>query len=99
MLKLDASHRLNRRYILVSGGKSAIENALLEYLGILGWSRAAPTFEVRGKEVIIAVNRKEVDHAIAGLAIASDDLNVLAVSGTLKGLSKKLSKLTSTNLK
>lgn len=91
-LKLKPTARLKRRYLLVTGSRATCEHALLDYLGLLGWSRAAPVFlTVDEKRSIIAVNRSEVTHVRAGLALAADELTVNRVSGTLAGLGIKLS--------
>ncbi|MBI2629725.1 hypothetical protein HYW76_01360 [Candidatus Pacearchaeota archaeon] len=80
---LKPTMRDNRRYLLVEKGKSRkeIEEAILEYIGILGWARAAPVFV---KENIIAVNREELDKVRASFELAG--IRVMRVSGTLKGL-------------
>ena len=81
-LKLKPSARINRRYLLIEGKRENIERAILDYVGILGYSRAGVMFV--GK--ILAVNRKEVDKVKAGLLLAG--IKVKRVSGTLKGLRK-----------
>lgn len=93
MLKQQPSARLNRRYLLVKGSKDDVERALLEYLGILGWSRAAPVIESHNGNLIIAVNRSEIEHVRAACALYAKKISVLGVSGTLKGLEKKYTKL------
>ena len=66
-----------------------METALLDYLGILGWAKAAPFFvQYAGKEIILAVDRKTVDDVKAALVLAPVSIKVLKVSGTLKGLGK-----------
>ena len=83
--------RVKRRYLLVKGSREAIERALLDYLGLLGWSRAAPLFLPVDKERwICAVDRKEIVHARAALALAPETLDVIRVSGTLDGLNVKV---------
>ena len=82
--------RANRRYLLLEGSKDKIEKAILEYLGILGWAKAAPVFvKKKEKNYIFAVNRKELNDIKAALAISADKIKVLRVSGTLKGLWRK----------
>ena len=39
--------------------------------------------------VVLAIERSEIDKVIGSFAIASDKIQVLKVSGTLKGLEKK----------
>lgn len=74
------SLRENKRYMLVEASREEIEKAILDYVGILGYSKAGVMFV--GK--ILAVNRKEVDKVKAALLLAG--IKVKRVSGTLKGL-------------
>ena len=87
MHTLKPSARANRRFILIRGTRSNIEKAILEYIGVLGWAKAAPVFvsEVTDR-VVMAVNRESITNVRAALALAKDTLHVLRVSGTLKGL-------------
>lgn len=83
----SSTERLKRRYLLVHGERKDIEHALLEYLGLLGWSRAAPVFLAAGsRQWIIAVERKELIHVRAALGLSTSDLEIIRVSGTLRGL-------------
>ncbi len=89
MLKHKPTARPNRRYVLVEGTQDAAEKALLEYFGLLGWSRAAPVFLSHGTNIIVTVNRSEIEHVRAAFAVYAKPLKVLRVSGTLKGLGMK----------
>ncbi len=89
MLKQRPSARLKRRYLLVEGTRERLEKSILEYLGILGWARAAPFFKEAGAgEWIVAVNREELVHVRAAFALSESKIDVKRVSGTLKGLAK-----------
>jgi RNase P/RNase MRP subunit POP5 len=89
VLKIKPSARTSKRYFLIKGNKSVVEKAILDYIGILGWAKANPYFVKKTSEGLIwAVNRKEIGNVRGALAIASDKIEVLKVSGTLKGLSK-----------
>ncbi len=89
MLKLKPSARESKRYLLLKGEKDKIEKAILDYIGILGWTKANPFFVKKSKSnYILAVNRKEIDKIRGAFAITSDEIKVLKVSGTLKGLQK-----------
>ena len=93
MATIPSSARLNRRYLLVKASRAHIEAALIEYLGVLGWSRAAPVFlQADGGRCVLAVERKELVHVRAALALAKENLDVLRVSGTLKGLGVRIKK-------
>ena len=90
MLTLKPTLRANRRYLLVRGIKKDIEYAILEYIGVLGWANAAPVFvSSNGDKVTVAVNREALVDVRAALALAKNELTVLRVSGTLKGLEKQ----------
>ena len=89
-LKIKPSARINRRYLLIeSSGRNDIESVILDYLGILGWAKAAPIF-VRGKSnrFILAVERKELSNIRAAFELSDKPIKVIKVSGTLRGLEK-----------
>ena len=87
MLKQKPSARIHRRYLLIEGSREKIEKAILDYIGMLGWAKAAPVFvKGVGKKNVLAVERASIDSVRGAFAIAADDIQVLKVSGTLKGL-------------
>ena len=88
MKALLPSHRENKRYLLLEGKnlKKNVEKAILEYTGTLGMSKCGLSFI---KDNIICVNRKAIDLVKASFAIFPEKIQVLRISGTLKGLSKK----------
>jgi RNase P/RNase MRP subunit POP5 len=88
---LKPSMREKKRYLLVKGKdlKENIEKAILDFTGILGMSKTGLEFVKNSADsAIIAVNRGSVDHVRAGLAVWPEKIEVLRVSGTLKGLRK-----------
>ncbi|NCO11807.1 hypothetical protein GW924_04400 [Candidatus Pacearchaeota archaeon] len=86
-MKLKPSAKMKRRYLLIRGGKKDIENAILDYIGILGWANSSPYFVgQKGKEWILAVNRKELDRVKASFAVYPEKIEVIKVSGTLRGI-------------
>lgn len=89
MLKLKPSARIDKRYLSIKGTRGSIEKAILEFIGVLGWAEASPVFvsEV-SNEVVLCVNRKSLNKIKAAFALAKDELKVLRVSATLKGLSR-----------
>ena len=90
MLKLKPSAKQSKRYLLIEGKKEDIKKFILDYIGILGYAKAAPIFvKEKGNNIILAVNRKEIDKIRGAFAISADKIKVLKVSGTLKGLGKK----------
>jgi RNase P/RNase MRP subunit POP5 len=90
-LKIKPSAKIHRRYLLISGSKKDIENVILDYIGILGWAKAAPTFVMRhdfsGKQVL-AIERKSLNDVRASFELTDKKVEILKVSGTLKGLGK-----------
>jgi RNase P/RNase MRP subunit POP5 len=87
--KLRSSSRVNKRYILIQGSKEETERIILEYIGILGWAKAAPQFvESKDKgKTILAVERKELNDVLAAFEL-SKKVKIIKISGTLKGLEK-----------
>jgi len=85
MKPLKPSMKENKRYLLIKGKnlKENIEKSILEFVGKLGLSK---TGLVWIKENIISVNRESVDIARASFVIYPEKIEVLKVSGTLKGL-------------
>jgi len=83
MKSLKPSMREKKRYLLLKGdfSKQDIENAIMHYIGALGYAKASPIFISKN---VLAVNRAEVDKVKASLALT--DIRVTKVSGTLKGL-------------
>ncbi|MBS3078201.1 hypothetical protein J4412_01695 [Candidatus Pacearchaeota archaeon] len=85
MKSLIPSHREKRRYLLLKGKdlKKNFTNAIKEFVGTLGLSEASPMWI---KENIVSVNRKSLDKVKASLAIYSEKIELIKVSGTLKSL-------------
>jgi len=89
MQKLKSSGRTSKRYLLIEGIKESIEKAILDYVGILGFSKAAPYFVKKTKKgIILAINRSEISKVRGSFAISKDNIKIIKVSGTLKGLNK-----------
>jgi len=79
---LKPSMRENKRYILIEeSGKEEVEKSILDYIGILGYSKASPIF---ARSNILAVNRKMLNEIRAALSLAG--IKIKRVSGTIKGL-------------
>ncbi len=89
---LKPSMRENKRYLVVRGknvSKENIEKAILEFIGVNGMSKCGLSFIKYGKEeTIICINREMVDSVRASLTVYKDKMEVVNVSGTLKGLGK-----------
>ena len=94
MKSLIASHKENKRYLLVKGSdlKKNIEKAILEFSGIIGLRKCGLSFisaDSTKNSAIICVNRESVNLIRASLAVFPEKIEVLRVSGTLKGLNRK----------
>ena len=89
-LKRKAVDRIKRRYLLISAeSKDQVEKTILDYVGILGYARANPFFvKVEKGNIILAVERSSLDEVRAAFEISKENIKVLKVSGTLKGLEK-----------
>jgi RNase P/RNase MRP subunit POP5 len=90
MKPLIPSHKENKRYLLIRSNsknlKEDVEKAILEFAGILGMKKCGLSFIQNN---VISVNREAVDLIRASLAIYPEKMEVLKVSGTLKGLAGK----------
>ncbi len=79
--------RTNRRYLLIDAtNEKIVEEFILDYVGILGWAKAAPCFVKSPDGIILVIERKSLDDFRAAFEIADVDAKILKVSGTLKGL-------------
>lgn len=89
-LKLRPSARDKRRYFLVRASNVKVENAILDYIGVLGFAKSAylrvVTKEFPGM-LVGSCLVKSLDEVRAGLALAG--IRIERVSGTLKGLKGK----------
>lgn len=90
-LKMKPSARINRRYLLIeANSKQEIESAILDYIGMLGWARAAPLFvNSQTKNFILTIERGELTNVRAAFEASDKKIKILKVSGTLKGLSEQ----------
>jgi len=92
MKPLKPSMREKKRYLLVKGKnpKENIEEALKDFLGVLGMSKLGLGWIKTTKDsAIISINREMVDNVRASLVVWPEKMTVEKVSGTLKGLSRK----------
>ena len=91
-LKLKSSSQINRRYLLLdAANKETVEKVILDYIGILGWAKAAPLFvstKQHSNKLILAIERKSLVNVRAALELSKEKIKILKVSGTLRGLSK-----------
>ena len=93
MKNLKPSMRENKRYLLIKGSnlKENIEKAVLDFIGILGMSKAGLEFiETNKDSAIIGVNRESLNHVRASICVFPEKMEVVRVSGTLKGLRREI---------
>lgn len=79
--RLKPTLRENKRYLKVDGSKEEVEKAILDFIGILGYSKAGVVWVKNG---VLAVNREKLNEIKASLGFAN--IKISRVSGTLKGL-------------
>jgi len=92
MKPLKPSMKDNKRYLLVRGKslKQNIEAAILDFVGVLGFSKCGLSWvKSNADSAIICINREMVDSVRASLVIWPEKMEVTKVSGTLRGLGKK----------
>jgi RNase P/RNase MRP subunit POP5 len=90
MKKLKPSHREKKRYLLVEGkdaDKRNLEEAILKYIGILGYSKASPSIVKKSKNsLILAVNRGSLEEIRASFLLSEKEIKIKKISGSLKKL-------------
>jgi len=92
MKPLKPSAREKKRYLLVQGKnlKQNVEKAILEFIGVLGMSKCGLSWiKSSSDSAIICINREMVDSVRASLCVWPEKMEVVKVSGTLKGLGRK----------
>ena len=91
-LKIHASAKIKRRYLLLKAeSREAVEKAILDYIGILGWAKAEPVWVdmKSGKDMLVlSVSREAVVNVRAAFEASEAKILVLRVSGTLAGLKR-----------
>jgi len=90
MKALKPSHREHKRYILLSGKdatKENIEEAILRFIGVLGYAKACPQIIKTTKNgLILSINRQELDKIRASFILSGKDIHVEKVSGMINRL-------------
>ncbi len=84
MKPLKPSMREKKRYLLLKGDftKKEVEDAIMKYVGILGYAKASPIWISKN---ILAINRSEINN-VRGAFVLTNNISVSKVSGTLKKL-------------
>jgi RNase P/RNase MRP subunit POP5 len=94
--KLKKSMKERKRYVLLRGGKSAelkkdIENLILDFAGVLGFSKICLRWIEINEDYnygIVSINRESLELFKASLCLSSKNIEILGISGTLKGLKR-----------
>jgi RNase P/RNase MRP subunit POP5 len=90
-IKLMPSLKEKKHYLVFKGEKRAAENALFEFLGVLGMAKANPQIiDIKGDKGIIMFNRDFTDEIRAALAFAR--IHTLGISGTINKTKQKFYK-------
>ena len=67
-----------------------IEEAILKFIGVLGYAKASPMFIKLEKpkigKFVISINREELDKIRASFALSGKDIRIERVSGSIGGL-------------
>jgi len=87
MKPLKPSHREKKRYLLIKGrdaNKKSIEEAILEFIGVLGYAEANPQIikSEKGK-IILAINRNMLDKIRTSFLMSEKQLEIVKVSGSV----------------
>lgn len=86
---LKPSMREKKRYLLVKGINldENIEKAILDFIGVLGMSKAGLKWiKSSNDKAIIAINRESVNHIRASFAVFPEKIAVEKVSGSMKNV-------------
>jgi RNase P/RNase MRP subunit POP5 len=85
--KIKPSAKIKRRYLLLSDStKKEAEQAILDFIGILGWAKASPLFPTtKSNKLILAIERSSLLNVKAAFEL-TNKIKVKKVSGTLSGL-------------
>jgi len=90
MKALKPSHREHKRYLLLSGKdatKENVEEAILKFIGVLGYAKACPQIIKETKlGIILAINRQELDKIKSSFILSGKDIQVKKVSGMINRL-------------
>jgi len=94
MKALKPSHREKRRYLLISGknaNREDIEEAILKFIGVLGYAKASPMFvkleqeklEKHKGKIILSINREELDKVRAAFLMSGKNIRIEKISGSI----------------
>lgn len=88
MKPLKPSHRENKRYLLIEGkdvNKKNIDDAILEFIGVLGFASASPDLiKMEKGKIVLAINRESLDKIRTSFLLSGKDIRIVRVSGSIK---------------
>ena len=87
MKPLKPSARERKRYLLLQGQnlKVNVEKSILDFIGVLGLSRAGLRWI---KPSVLSINRESLNHVRASFTVWPEKIKIVKVSGSIKGLGK-----------
>lgn len=89
---LKPSMKEKKRYLFIQGKelRKNVEQSILDFIGILGLAKTNLNWiKSQGDKGIISVDREMLDYVRACFCVYSEKIEILKVSGTLKGLDYK----------
>jgi len=89
MKALRPASKEKKRYLLLEGNdlRKNVEKSILEFIGILGYSRIGLEWiKQKGNNGILCINREMLDNVKACFCVWPEKVIVKRVSGTLRGL-------------
>jgi RNase P/RNase MRP subunit POP5 len=94
MKPLKPSIRERKRYFLIKFDnidiKKSIEDAIFDFIGILGLSKVGLRYiEINKNFAIISINREMVNYVKSAFCLYPKEIIVEKISGTLKSLKSK----------
>jgi RNase P/RNase MRP subunit POP5 len=81
--------KTNKNFSLENSLKRDIENSILDFSGIIGFSKTCLRWiKIKNDYAIISINRESLELVKACFCVSPLEIEVLGISGTLKGLNK-----------
>ncbi|MBR9704710.1 hypothetical protein GOV12_04815 [Candidatus Pacearchaeota archaeon] len=87
MKAIKPSKHERKRYLLIVGrdcNKKNIEDIILEFIGVLGYSEASPQFiKVSSGNIVLSINREVLDKIRTCFMMSAKDIEIKKVSGSV----------------
>jgi len=87
MKPLKPSARERKRYLLLQGQnlKVNVEKSILDFIGVLGLSRAGLRWI---NPSVLSINRESLNHVRASFTVWPEKIKIVKVSGSIKSLGR-----------